>query len=100
MIDPGDSIDKSFREVTAWSIEDDVDKQKLRKMCEKALGGLKDDPLEDEEPQIFQIDDKYLKIVTSFGYPEEYIRSSLIKNECNYCTSTYYLLQSDQDYSK
>lgn len=43
MIDPGDSIDRSFREVTARSIEDDVDKQKLWKMCEKALGGMKDD---------------------------------------------------------
>ena len=100
MIDPGDSIERSFREVTARSIEDDVDKQKLRKMCERALGGGKDECLEEDEPRIFRIEDTYLKIVGIFGFPEEFIRASLIKNECNYCTATYYFLQSDQDYSK
>lgn len=39
-----------------------------------------------------------MKTLISFGYPDDYIQNCLWKNECNYCTSTYYLLQADQNY--
>ena len=48
-------------------------------MCEKALKSekWKEEVEEEKEIQEFNIDDKTLKIITTFGYPDEYIWESL-----------------------
>lgn len=47
----------------------------------------------------FQIDQSVIeKMNTKFKYPKKYIIQSLDANETNYCTATYYLLLTDQNY--
>lgn len=44
------------------------------------------------------IDGERVQILSDFGYPREYVFSSLQENEANYCTTGYYLLGLDQNY--
>ena len=34
-------------------------------------------------------------LVSQYGYPDGHIVDSLLKNENNHCTATYYLLDAD-----
>jgi len=36
--------------------------------------------------------------MVDFGFPKEYVLSSLTENEANYCSAGYYLLGLDQNY--
>lgn len=47
----------------------------------------------------FKIDqDAINKVVQKFKYPRDYVTQWLDMNEANYCTTTYYLLITDQNY--
>lgn len=46
----------------------------------------------------FVIEEDVVEKVVQYGYPNEYVVRSLLENEANYCTATYYLLKQDQNY--
>lgn len=38
------------------------------------------------------------KMVNDFGYPRDYVMKCLDENKPNYCTTTYYLMNTDQNF--
>ena len=44
------------------------------------------------------VEEETVAEVVRFGYPREYVVQSLLANEANYCTASYYLLNQDQNY--
>ena len=46
----------------------------------------------------FVVEEETVAEVVRFGYPREYVVQSLLANEANYCTASYYLLNQDQNY--
>ena len=44
------------------------------------------------------VDQVKIDKIISFGYPEEYVLSSMLDMLPNYCTAAYYLLEMDQNY--
>lgn len=51
-----------------------------------------------EEEEDYEVDDTIVEAVSLYGYPEDYVRKCLAMNVCNYCTTAYYLLGTDQNY--
>ena len=116
------SLDSSFKESTLKSMEEDLDKRKQSHMLteedeeEDHVQKMKllleiDKPKsinKKDEPEIdtlsshynFVLDDKTVEATCKFGYPKEYAIKWLENNEANYWTALYYLLGTDQDYSK
>lgn len=116
-----DSLDSSFKESTLKSMEEDQKRKQshqffteededegedhMRRMKE-LLQVDKYDEKElnrmdtDTSHYNFILDEKIVDATCQFGYPREYVIKSLKNNEANYCTAAYYLLGTDQDYSK
>jgi hypothetical protein len=42
------------------------------------------------------IDDEIVKIIEGFGFPKSYIECSLLKDEMNHATATYYLIADEK----
>jgi hypothetical protein len=40
-------------------------------------------------------DEERVRVMTNLGYPVDYVRKTLKKNEANYCLAGYYLLGID-----
>ncbi|CDW78816.1 UNKNOWN [Stylonychia lemnae] len=46
----------------------------------------------------FVIEQERVQVMVDFGFPRDYVLSSLTENEANYCSAGYYLLGLDQNY--
>ena len=44
------------------------------------------------------LDEKRVQTLVNFGYPNDYVKYSVLENEANYCLTGYYLLGIDQNY--
>jgi serine/threonine protein kinase len=114
------SLDSSFKESTLKSMEEDQEKRQhtnmlteedeeeedhVKRMKELLLA---DNPISAEIERMdtisthynFIVEDRIVDAVWKFGYPRKYVVKSLENNEANYWTAAYYLLNTDQDYSK
>ena len=92
MISLNNSIDNEDKKNP--SISDNIKSSSNKKQKVIDDVGNKNNKISNElfqDKNSFIINDKVLEFVEEFGYKREYIIKSLLNDELNYCTATYYI---------
>jgi hypothetical protein len=55
-----------------------------------------DQGIKKELLKTFKVSNKRAFNVQKYGFPIEYVKRTLEKNECNFCSTVYYLEEKDQ----
>jgi serine/threonine protein kinase len=89
------SLNNSINEIDKKLKENNFDNNNINNL-NKEENDIEDEKYNDKKNKLneknnFNINEDALKFVEDFGYNREYIIKSLLNNELNHCTATYYL---------
>jgi hypothetical protein len=89
------SLNNSINEIDKKLKDNNFDDNNINNL-NKEENDIEDEKYNDKKNKLneknnFNINENALKFVEDFGYNKEYIIKSLLNNDLNHCTATYYL---------